>query len=221
MAKSRARKQASPPAPADGAVPIEAMLRDLGFDTAGSRKQARAALEAAGLTNPRKVSISPDKRERAESAIASALVRVCGDECASLATDGRAPVIVGGVTCEVCAGSNNRRAAMECAAVLRQRGITRVLVVGGSPPTRRQLDALMTPLGIELEMVEGTVKHSQKVALERMNRAQVVVVWGATELDHAVSDLYTEEPPEDVRVITVARRGIEALCDALRVSYSR
>lgn len=218
MPKSRPKQQ---PAASGDAIPIDAMLREMGFDTPAARKQVRAALEAAGLTNPRKTAMSLDKRERAAEAIASALVRVCGADCAALAVDGRTPVIVGGVTCEICAGSNNRRAALEAAAVLDARGITRVLIVGGSPPTRKQLSALLSPLGIELEMVEGTVKHSQKVALERMNRAQAVVIWGATELDHAVSELYTAEPPPHVRVIPVARRGVAALCDALRISYSR
>lgn len=221
MAKKKTPAKVSPPSAPGDAVAIDAMLRDMGFDTPAARKRARAVLEAAGLTNPRKQAISVEKRDRAAEAIAAALVRVCCADCAALVGDGRTPVVVSGVTCEVCGGSNNRRAALEAARVLRAHGVTRVLVVGGSPPTRKQLDALMRPLGIELEMVEGTVKHSQKVALERMNRVQAVAIWGSTELDHAVSELYTAEPPPHLRVIPVARRGVEALCDALRTSYSR
>lgn len=217
------RKPAAPPAQTDS-VAIDALLSGLGFDTAAAKKRARAVLETAGLTNPRKQAISIEKQQRAEEAIADALVRVCGDACAALARDasgaGRRPVVVSGVTCEVCGGSNNRRAAIACARVLRAKGIERVLVVGGSPGTRHQLDELLSAGGLTLEMVDGTVKHSHKEALQRMNRAEVLVIWGSTELNHAVSELYTQEPPAGLRVIKIGRRGVEALCDELRASFA-
>jgi hypothetical protein len=202
---------------------INDLLRTLGYDTPGAMRRGRVVLEAAALTNARKKAIAAYKLGAAERALASALVRVCGDECAALArplrTEKRDPVVTSGATCEVCGGSNNRRAAIACRVTLRRNKVSRLLVVGGTAPQQHELKALLGGDGITLAFVDGTARsHSQRDAMANMRRADLVVVWGATPLRHAVSNLYTDAP-RGVRVITVPRRGIEALCGEIVRSY--
>ena len=195
----------------DDAINIDALLGGLGFTGAGTRR-ARRVLEDAGLTRPGKRGLAAYKREAALDAIAKALVRVCGDECAALASsDRREPVVTSGAGCEVCGGSNNRRAALACVRTLQKHRVRRMLVVGGNASQRDDVRELLS--AIDVTFVDGTrSSHSQKDAAANMNRAQVLVIWGPTPLKHAVSDLYTTDPPEHLRVISVPRRGIEALC---------
>jgi hypothetical protein len=204
----------------DDTINIDALLQGLGFTTPAAAKRARRALEAAGVTRPGKRGIAAYKRGDAFKAIASSLVRVCGDECASLATDGREPVVTPAGGCEVCEGSNNRRAALACLRTLRRHGITRVLVVGGTATQQHELRDFIATDGVDVAFVDGTsARHSQKEAVANMNRAQLLVIWGSTPLRHAVSNLYTTEPPRHLRSITVSRRGIEAVCREIIRSY--
>jgi hypothetical protein len=209
----------------DDTILIEAWLRGLGYDTTAAIRRARAVLEAAGLTHQGKRGIASYKRSAGERALTAALVRVCSDECARLAratARGRHAVITGTATCEVCGGSNNRRAALACTSVLRANGVTDVLVVGGTAQNQVELRQLLAADGLHVECVDGTrSSHSQKDAIANMNRAQLIVIWGSTPLRHSVSNLYTAEPPPHLRVITVARRGIEALCSEIVRSYEK
>lgn len=203
---------------------IADLLRELGFDTAVAARRARAALESAGLTRAGKQGIAAYKRDAAEAALASALMRVCSDGCAKLARarEPREPVrtLAGG--CEVCGGSNNRRAAIDAARSLRENGVSRVLIVGGTGALHRELEQLWSADGITVEWVDGTrASHSQRDADANMGRAQLLLIWGSTPLRHAVSRLYTQEPPAHLRVITVPRRGIAALCGEIVKSYGR
>lgn len=228
-----------PPTPANAAanhpLPIADLLRELGYATPAAQRQARAALEAAGLTNARKQAIAASKRGRVERALAAALVRVCGDACAALArgdrNERRTPVVTGRAGCEICSGSNNRRAALQCVRALRKNGVRSVLVIGGSAPLQHELGELFAQVEaqspgsassrISVEFVDGTkASHTQKEAIAEMNRAQLMVIWANTPLRHAVSRHYTEDTPAHLRTITVARRGIEALCLEIVRSYA-
>lgn len=221
------RRAATPspraPASADGALNIDEFLRGLGYDTPSANRGARAVLEAAGLTNPRKQAIAAYKRAEAEVVLGRAFVRVCCDECTHLARERRTrrmALMTSAGRCEICEGSNNRRAAVACRAVLRKHGVRNVLIVGGTVHQHHEVAALLASDGLTVEFVDGTQSsHSQKDAVQRMNRAQLAVIWGATPLRHAVSNLYTDDPPQHLRVISFAKRGIEALCREVIRSY--
>ncbi|MHB8684035.1 MAG: hypothetical protein ACYC9X_06915, partial [Dehalococcoidia bacterium] len=57
--------------------------------------------------------------------------------------------------------------------------------------------------------------HSMKTAELNKRWADLVAVWGPTPLRHSVSDKYTEESYAGLKVVSVPRRGIEALCDEI------
>lgn len=203
---------------------IDRWLRELGYDTPAAIKRARALLEAAGLTRAGKQGIAASKRASAETTLLGGLARVCSAECALLSRKmggpRRAPVVTSAARCEVCGGSNNRRAAYACARALRSHRISRVLVVGGTPQQQQELAQLLMFDGLVLEFVDGMrASHSQKDAIANMNRAQLIVIWGSTPLRHSVSNLYTDDPPDHVRIITTSKRGIEALCREVIRSY--
>jgi hypothetical protein len=89
--------------------------------------------------------------------------------------------------------------------------VRRVVIVGGSPAVREELEA---QLGghVELRMVDGTERHTADKARHNLDWADLVLVWGATELHHKVSGHYTGGPPSVSRkVIHVTRRGVAAL----------
>lgn len=196
---------------------IVELLRAEGLANAEAQRDGRRALEAAGLTRPGKRRIARTKLEDARRAIAERLLRLCGDpECLRLANGGaaaRPSVVAAANACEVCGGSNNRRAAAALVRCLRRNGVRRVLVVGGSPSTRAELGRLLADGGdLETRLVDPDGSHARKDAEPHLQWAQLLVVWGATQLPHKVSKLYTDRPPPHLRVVSLAKRSVEALC---------
>ncbi len=210
---------------ATGEIVIEEFLRDEGFDTVAAAARGRAVLEEGGLTRPGKRAFVTGKLESARTALAHGLIKVCGDACRAVDRAGsdraRESVVVTQPACEVCGGSNNRRAAIAARRVLAKRGIQRIVVVGGSPGTREQLAREFAGADVEMKLIDGTSKSlTGKDAIAHEQWAQLVVIWGSTELRHAVSMLYTKEPPPHLRLISVGRRSVEALCNEITRSYT-
>ena len=77
----------------------------------------------------------------------------------------------------------------------------------------------MWPTAPELRIISGTDRHTRRQARTNLDWADVVLIWGSTELDHKVSQLYTDGRHR--HVVAVARRGIEALAEALREHLRR
>jgi hypothetical protein len=187
------------------------LLDELGYRPVAAR--AVEVLVAAGLTNPRKSGIAREKREKVEAALAAAFVRLCARCAADAPRDGRERVPVSDAKlCDRCGGSANRLSVDRAAAACRRRGVRRVVVVGGSPGIHASLRQLW-PADLELRIVPGTDRHTGRQAGANLAWADVVLVWGATQLDHKVSLLYTKERLP--KVIVAPRRGIEALADTL------
>ncbi|MGH2631789.1 MAG: hypothetical protein ACRDG3_00135 [Tepidiformaceae bacterium] len=203
-------------------VPITGFLRDEGFGDAMSQLRAREILEAGGLTNPRKHAMDASKLPRARALLGKHVIRVCSSQCHSLAPPGREPLLVESDSrCQVCEGSNNRRAGLLFAAELRRRGGSKLLVVGGTPANHQELQQLLAPAGVAVRCIDGASSTpSQKEAWAGERWADLTVIWATTPLPHKVSLLYTGEP-QGRAPVTVARRGIEALCNELRTSLER
>jgi hypothetical protein len=189
-------------------IEIDEWLRSLGFGGA-TRTEARAALVAAGLTREGKTRINLEKRERATQALTQQFARHChSPECIQFAQrSGRRPIAVElKQACERCGGSENSRAAKE----LTEAGIRRLVVVGGTPATREELERLLGA-NIELRLVDGTQHRASDRARADLEWADRVLLWGATELHHKVSKQYADVTATRHKVVHVPRRGIAQL----------
>jgi hypothetical protein len=109
--------------------------------------------------------------------------------------------------CEVTGGSDIQAAFVEFVRACRSRRLHVVTVVGGSPAYRKQLRALAAavPDAPKLRLVSGSERRPGWRAEADLRGSDLVVVWGATELDHAVSEAYHSSGG---RVLRVAHRGI-------------
>ena len=192
-------------------VAIADVLRGLGLAGAAAER-ARAALEAAGITNSRKTRIADGKLERARAAIDERFGRFCAACAQRTDPDGREMVVVPAAACTRCGGSNTSRALTELLEECARADLRRLVVVGGSPDTRRELKALEPSL--EFRLVDGTERRTRAEAQRDLAWADLVVIGGSSELGHKVSNLYTRER-SGTPVITASRRGVEAIAAAV------
>ena len=189
-------------------VAIAELLATLGL-TGDDAEMARAVVEAAGLTNPRKSRISREKAVAVRDAIDAEIARLCR-RCAEAAKgEPRLVVVVSPEQCARCAGSANTRALDELAAAAASAGVTRLVVVGGSPDIRRELARL--PSSLDVRLVNGVERRTGEQARRDVDWADVVVVCGSSELYHKVSNLYTREPAARGKLVVSSRRGVEAI----------
>ena len=203
-------------------VSIDGFLWAEGYADERARTAARRVLEDGGLTNPRKQGMDDTKIGRARTLLDTRVVRVCCPDCRSLAPRGREALLVATAErCQVCGGSNNRRAALLLARAMGKAKASKLLVVGGTGTLHRELQALLGPAGIEARCIDGVARTpSQKEAWGDQRWADIVVIWASTPLPHKVSEMYTRDPIGRAP-LTVARRGIAALCGELRTSLER
>ena len=205
-------------------VPIEQdYLAAAGFDRPDAIARAREVLEQRGLTRAGKRAIATSKIPAVEAALSETLVRVFLGRLPPPRPrwSGRRPR--GGAHLTGCLRGlrriNNRRAAIECVRALQRKGVTRVVVVGGTATQQQALEDLLGA-DVQLRFVDGTnASHSSREALANTRWAQLIIIWASTPLKHAVSDHYTRERAPHARVLIVNRRGIEALCAETVKSY--
>lgn len=191
---------------------IDTWLAALGFG-GPARSEARRALEGAGLTRAGKTRISVEKQARAEALLREKFVLHChAADCAAFAkSTGRVALVAETKqACERCGGSENSRAAKQ----LVEAGIRRLVVVGGTPATREELERLLGQT-IELRLVDGTLHRPTERAKADLEWADKVLLWGATELHHKVSKQYADVTAMKHKVVHVPRRGIAQLLAAI------
>jgi hypothetical protein len=193
--------------PAD--VDKVALYRELGF--AGDTAPYERVLREAGLSRPERPRISLAKRERIRQLLEGRFFRICGrGDCQargpSIAGE-RAPVLASSSEfCEICGGSADRAAIEAMARAFTDAGMRRLCIVGGSPTVRDKLARILQGRGIDLKLVEGTTAQTLKAAESQTAWADLVVIWGSSQLDHKVSTLYRGK-----NVITIAKRGLQEL----------
>jgi hypothetical protein len=196
---------------------IERWLAENGFGLQQARLSARTALEEAGLTRPGKQRISAQKLPRVRKVLQERFVLHCAEPACSgyAAGTGREAVLCDPKSaCERCGGSANARAEAALLESAGRHGLRRLVVVGGSPSVREELERSLGA-DIELRMIDGTERRTQDRARSDLEWADLVLVWGASELHHKVSWLYTQGPPQQRRkVVHVTRRGVAALLAA-------
>ena len=198
-------------------VDIRQFLAEAGYGHPEALEAALGALYAAGLTREGKHRIAEPKLDPARDALSAALIVTCSaSQCieeARLAPERRRVPADDKRSCEVCGGSDNQHAVDAFVKRALEKKFTHLVVIGGSPSTREQLSALLKGR-IELRAVDGTLRRTGQQARDDMVWAHLVMIWGATELAHKVSLLYTRGPGQGARVVTVSRRGIGALAQA-------
>ena len=199
--------------------PITKLLTDLGFADPAAQKAARQALETAALTHPGKHRIAEEKLPRVRQLLDATFARTCADPVCRAHLEREKPgrlllPVRDPRACEFCGGSANRKAMRRLVSAGAQHHVTRLVVVGGSPSVRDELEHLR-PDGWQLRLIDGTERRTLDKAKADLDWADLVLVWGSSELDHQVSRLYTDGPAQTHRkVVTIARRGIAALLHA-------
>jgi hypothetical protein len=197
----------------ESTLAIADLLRELGFDSPESQRRAREALVTDRLTTPTKVGIAGEKRDRVVQSLQSHFLVTCGAPACARGAAGREIVIAEDrARCWICGGSNNRSAVDQAAALFRRHGIRRIVVVGGSPSVHDELRQLAPPEW-ELRLIDGTTRRTADAAKGDLRWADLVLVWGSSELDHKVSLHYTAAGALAQRVVVVNRRGIAALIE--------
>lgn len=198
---------------------IDDWLASEGILDAASRMEARVVLAAAGLTRAGKQRIANHKLERAREALWAGVTPVCSNAtCLARAGKPAKPIVrTARDRCSVCGGSNTRRAGREMVEACARAGLERILLLGGSGNAHAELRTLTAGTPIGWRIVDGrNDRPTKRQALPDLAWAQLLVVWASTELPHRVSQVYTEERPPGLPLITVARRGVEALCQAVQ-----
>jgi hypothetical protein len=193
------------------AIPIDQLLRSLGYSTPAAAAQARTALEEAGLTTARKKNIDPRKMERVEAKLTSSFARYCGSrDCAAMVEiDDRELVFVARVDCEACGRRAAHRQARKLADVFRVLGFERLLVVGGGPKQHEQLRNLISGL-LRVDIIDGEQRPDSSRARTLAQNADVIIVWGSTILPHKVSEA-VKRPEWGHKTVEIRRRGVSAL----------
>jgi hypothetical protein len=195
---------------------IDQWFSEMGVSLPEPRTQLRQALEADGLTRAGKRRISDEKLPKLAALLQERFYRHCASpDCLKVAQgSGREPLQVDKKSCERCGGSDNHRAGIELLEAFRRTGLRKLLVVGGSPSVREELEEQLGE-ELDLRMVDGTERRTGDRARADLDWADMVLIWGASELHHKVSLLYTQAPPpQRKKVVLVAKRGVAALLAA-------
>ena len=203
-----------------GDVGIDGLLIELGFVDADAKVHARRAIEEAGLTNRTKGRIALTKRHAVEAVLRSRFAIICSrDSCVAADSSGRVRVSASRPShCEVCQGLPNASAIARALAKATAMGWRRLVVVGGSPGVHVELERLVADW-CELRLVSGTDRRTSRDAKADLLWADLVIIWGSTELDHQVSRLYTDGAHR--RVVTCPRRSISALAETISVAVTK
>jgi hypothetical protein len=199
-------------------VAIDSWLTEHGYGLPVARSKARLALEEAGLTRPGKLRISQEKLPKVGEVLRARFFLHCATpECVGFSkSSGRESLPCNPKRCcERCGGSDNRRAASDLIEACRAAGIQRVVIVGGSPAVREELEAALAS-SLQLRMVDGTERRTVDHSKADMQWGDLVLLWGASELHHKVSMQYTNlnQPELKRKLVRVQQRGVAALLQA-------
>ncbi len=195
-------------------ISIAKMLKDFGIATPGAQKSAREALANAGIISrrPNRTNIAAEKVGRSREVLEAAFLWHCGNGDCRMQADGAHRLLVDQTHCQICGGSKDRSALERMVSALADADIAKVLVVGGTEAKTREI-LQKSPRGVEWRFVDGTKSKDDRYFRPARQWADIIVIWGSTVLDHKVSSHF--EGRGDDRVITVTRRSIGALADAV------
>ncbi len=189
---------------------LSELLSSRGFDGEAAER-ALDRLCRDGLTRPGKARIARAKIEAVDRTLGAAFVRHCRNPaCRPSPGDTREPVPVSAPHCETCGRSDNRRAVERMLAAMDRAGWTRLLVVGGSPGTRGDLERLCAGR-IDLRFVTEETTPNRRTVAPLLARADICAIWTSSEISHKATAVLREP-----KVPKVPRRGVAALAEAVR-----
>ena len=193
-------------------VSLAELLSGHGFEGKNA-DMALDLLRERGLTRPGKKRIAISKTDNVVTALNEAFIRVCRKDACTRRSAGdlRKQVRMEDARyCYICGGQDNRRAVDEMLSAMRCRGVKKLLVAGGSPSTRNELDRLCNT-SCELRFITDEDSSADKKIIPQRDWADIVVIWKSTQISHKMTTALRRSP----NVITVTRRGITALADAV------
>jgi hypothetical protein len=159
--------------------------------------------------------MSNEKLEKAAAVLAERFFLHCTQaDCVAYAkSSGKEPVASAVKNaCQRCGGSDNSRAVKDVAEACRRKGFSKIVIVGGSPTVRQELERLV-PSSLELRLVDGTTARPLAQAKADLQWGDVVLLWGATELHHKVSNQYQDSATGawKQKLVHIPKRGIAQL----------
>ena len=164
-----------------------------------------------GLTRRGKKGIAASKMDAVDRASAEDFARHCQKPaCLPPATDRRIRVRVSAAHCQSCGGSENRRAVEEMVAAMRGAGLTKLLVAGGSPGTRGDLERLCGGR-IGLRFVTEETPPGRKTVRPLLEWSDIAAIWTSSEISHKATACL-----RGAKVVRVPRRGVAALAAVVR-----
>ena len=191
-------------------IALQELLSSHGFEGEGACL-AMERLYSCGLTRPGKTRIAAAKIEAVEQALDAAFQRCCIKvACRQDIQGSRTPVFVSPEHCESCGGSDNRRAVEEMLDAMQHARWTKLLVVGGSPGTRKHLEQLVGGR-LELRFITDETSPSRKTVRSLLDWSEIAAVWTSTEISHKATAVLRGK-----KVLKVPRRGVAALAGSVR-----
>ena len=189
---------------------LSELLSSCGFEGEAAER-ALDRLCRDGLTRPGKARIAAAKIAMVDRALGAAFVRHCRNPaCRPAPDETREPVPVPAVHCETCGGSDNRRAVERMLAALDRAGWTKLLVVGGSPGTRGELERLCAGR-LDLRFVTEETTPNRRTVGPLLARSDICAIWTSTEISHKATAAL-----RGPKILKVPRRGVAALAEAVR-----
>ena len=191
-------------------LPISDLLASRGFEGKGAER-ALESLYREGLTRLGKTRIAAIKIEAADRVLRKTFVRHCRNPaCRPPPGEVREAIPVSAAHCETCSGSNNRREVERMLAAMRRVGWTKLLVVGGSPGTRGELERLCADR-LDLRFVTEETTPNRRTVVPLLDRSDLVAIWTSTEISHKATAVL-----RGPKILKVPRRGVAALAGAVR-----
>ena len=181
------------------------LLSSYGFE-GDAAPLALERLRERGLTRLGKKGIAASKLDAVKRAFAEDFARHCRkSNCLPPATDRRVPVLVSAAHCQSCGGSDNRRAVEELVAAMNGAGLTKLLVVGGSPGTRGDLERHCGGR-IGLRFITEETPPGRKTVRQLLEWSDIAAIWTSSEISHKATACLRGR-----KVVKVPRRGVAAL----------
>lgn len=112
--------------------------------------------------------------------------------------------------CELQGAGDLRAAWAGVLGAARRAGLKQVTIVGGSPAYRDELrDLCAHGDSLRVRLVDGATRRPKHRAEADRRASDLVVIWGATELDHSVSAGYEDD------ALRIPNRGLVGMLRAL------